>query len=462
MYNKNNKLSGAEIMSINKPMLFTMCASLLGVFAFQSDAYAYENTFGTLQLDRCEIFDDTVLPFTYGSGHPKVDFFVPTRSTGSPSPEFWTGNTLSLATGLPTYHKGLLGGNVWYVTDGVYQIMVVVGSKGVIVVDAPPSIGMDLNAGPFGSAANVTIPDIVAEITDKPITKLIYSHSHFDHNGAAGVIKQAYPNVKIIAHELTKEQLEQGSRNPNFLQPRPMIPLPDVPVPDKVFKKNKKVSLDHGRKLELSYEGPAHEPGNIFIYQPDEKVLMMIDIVFPRLSPFELLALAEDTGSYLRAYDQILGYDFDVLIAGHLNALGDRADVEEAKKYMQDILANSKVALDPFDPLDPNTFPLEISGPTFFGTFVDAAFIPGPGQTVDPSNGLGVFSLYLNQAACKCANLTLNPATTPSGIDWRSQIGTADVNTVSHCWKMIETLRVEPGFGDDDDDDDSDSDSDDD
>ena len=423
-----------------------MSVSLLGGLAFQSDAYAYKNTFGTLDHDRCAIFDDTVDPFVYGSGHPKVDFFVPNRSKGSPPPDVWTGAAISEATGLPTYHKGHLGGNVWYITDGVYQIMVVVGHKGVTVVDAPPSIGMDLNAGPFGSAANVTIPEIVAEITDKPIKKLIYSHSHLDHIGAAGVIVEAYPHVQIIAHKLTKEQLAQGSTNPNFLQPRPMIPLPDVPLPDKVFKKNRNISVGGGMKLELSYKGPAHEPGNIFIYQPDEKILMMIDIVFPRLSPFELLALAEDTGSYLRAYDQILGYDFDVLIAGHLNALGTRDDVEEAREYMQDILANSKVALDPFDPLDPNSFPIGIAGPTFFGTFVDAAFIGGPEQTVDPSNGLGVFSLYLNQAACKCANLTLNPATTPSGIDWRSQIGTADVNTLSHCWKMIETLRVEPGF----------------
>ena len=427
-----------------------MCGSLLGVFTFQGDAHAYRNTFGTLDNDRCAIFDDSERPdvsLPYGSGHPMVDFFVPDRSKGSPTPDLWTGDTISVATGTPTYHKGHLGGNVWYITEGVYQMMVIVGDSAVIVVDAPPSIGMDLNAGPFGSDVNVTIPEIVAEITDNPITKLIYRHSHFDHIGAAGVIKEAFPDVLIIAHKLTKEQLEFGSRNPNFLQPRPMIPLPDVPLPDKTFGKSRNLALGKfATRLELRYKGPAHEPGNIFIYQPHQKILMMIDIVFPRLSPFELLALAEDTGSYLRAYDQILEYDFDVLIAGHLNKLGDRSDVEEARGYMQDILTNSKLALDPFDPLDPNTFTLGISGPTFFGTVVDAAFIPGSTQTVDPANGLGVFSLYLNQAACKCANLTLNPATTPSGIDWRKQIGTADVNTVSHCWKMIETLRVEPGF----------------
>ena len=395
----HSKLTVGFIMSINKLILSTMCVSLFGVFTFQGDAHAYRNTFGTLDNDRCAIFDDSERPnvsLPYGSGHPMVDFFVPDRSKGSPTPDLWTGDTISVATGTPTYHKGHLGGNVWYITEGVYQMMVIVGDSAVIVVDAPPSIGMELNAGPFGSNVNVTIPEIVAEITDNPITKLIYSHSHFDHIGAAGVIKEAFPDVLIIAHKLTKEQLEFGSRNPNFLQPRPMIPLPDVPLPDTTFGKSRNLALGKfATRLELRYKGPAHEPGNIFIYQPHQKILMMIDIVFPRLSPFELLVLAEDTGSYLRAYDQILEYDFDVLIAGHLNKLGDRSDVEEARGYMQDILTNSKLALDPFDPLDPNAFPLGISGPTFFGTFVDAAFIPGPTQTVDPANGLGVFSFAI-------------------------------------------------------------------
>ena len=58
-------------MSINKLILTTMCASLLGVFTFQDDAHAYRNTFGTLDHDRCAIFDDSERPevsLPYGSG----------------------------------------------------------------------------------------------------------------------------------------------------------------------------------------------------------------------------------------------------------------------------------------------------------------------------------------------------------------------------------------------------------
>ena len=46
--------------------------------------------------------------------------------------------------------------------------------EGVIVVDAPPSIGENILAA-------------IAEVTDEPITHVIYSHSHADHIGAAGI-----------------------------------------------------------------------------------------------------------------------------------------------------------------------------------------------------------------------------------------------------------------------------------
>ncbi len=63
-----------------------------------------------------------------------------------------------------------------------------------------------------------------------------------------------------------------------------------------------------------------------------------------------------------------------------------------------------------------------------------------------PENGLGAFSIYLDQMACDCANRTLDPEVTPSRIDWRSRLGTADINTLSHCWEMGEAMRIDPSF----------------
>ena len=64
--------------------------------------------------------------------------------------------------------------NLYWVTDGSYNTMFLVTDEGVVIVDAPPSIGQNYLKA-------------IAEVTDKPITHVIYSHAHLDHIGAAGI-----------------------------------------------------------------------------------------------------------------------------------------------------------------------------------------------------------------------------------------------------------------------------------
>jgi glyoxylase-like metal-dependent hydrolase (beta-lactamase superfamily II) len=60
------------------------------------------------------------------------------------------------------------------VTDGSYNTIFLVTDEGVVAVDAPPSIGQNYLKA-------------ISEVTDKPITHVIYSHAHLDHIGAAGI-----------------------------------------------------------------------------------------------------------------------------------------------------------------------------------------------------------------------------------------------------------------------------------
>ncbi len=84
-----------------------------------------------------------------------------------------------------------IGDGLYWLTEGVYQTMFLTTGEGVIIVDAPPSIGEN-------------ILKAVASVTDEPITHVIYSHTHSDHIGAAGL----YPaGLTIIAHEATAAHL---------------------------------------------------------------------------------------------------------------------------------------------------------------------------------------------------------------------------------------------------------------
>lgn len=105
-------------------------------------------------------------------------------------------------------------GGLYWVTDGSYNTMFLVTDEGVVVIDAPPSIGANYLKA-------------ISEVTDKPIRYVIYSHSHLDHIGTVASIFRE--NATHIAHEDIAEELQrahnQVQTTQDNLQVQPM-PLP--------------------------------------------------------------------------------------------------------------------------------------------------------------------------------------------------------------------------------------------
>jgi glyoxylase-like metal-dependent hydrolase (beta-lactamase superfamily II) len=282
------------------------------------------------------------------------------------------------------YSKGYLveeiSGGLYWVTEGAYQGMFLVTGEGVIVVDAPPSIGQNYLKA-------------IEEVTDEPITHVVYSHAHNDHIGAASMFPE---DATIIAHKWTAEKLE--IRND-----------PNRPVPTISFEE--KYTLEVGNQiLELEYHGPMHAPGNIFIYAPQQKVLMLVDVVFPGWVPFKDLAMAEDVPFFIYAHDKILEYDFETFIGGHLTRLGTPEDVQIQKEYFDDIQKNAGLANQQVD-------------------FMEI------GQKVGFENIWLVFQIYADTITQQCTDATLP--------NWIDRLGGADLFTYDHCWKISESQRID-------------------
>jgi glyoxylase-like metal-dependent hydrolase (beta-lactamase superfamily II) len=291
------------------------------------------------------------------------------------------------------YHVEEISSGLYWVTEGAYTMMFLTTGQGVIVVDAPPTIGKK-------------ILKAIEDVTDEPITHVIYSHSHADHIGAAAI----YPkDAKYIAHEDTKVQLERVSESGRTFPYGAFVGGSPVPLPTKTFKD--KYTLKVGKQvLKLIYDGDDHDPGNIYIYAPKQKVLMKIDIIFPGWTPFKGLAIAEDIPGYIEAHDIILSYDFDKLVSGHWGKLAIRKDVEVQKEYIQDIQANAGTALQTVD---------------FYAIAKETGF----------ENTALLFDTYLDAVAQKCADLT-EPK-------WVSRLGGVDIWTFDHCHQVIMSLRVD-------------------
>ena len=231
--------------------------------------------------------------------------------TAAPLPEITIGPQIDYSKG---YLVEEIKDGLYWVTDGTYQTMLLTTDQGVITVDAPPSIGENyLNA--------------IAEVTDEPVTHVIYSHTH---NDPVGSISMFPDDATYIAYQEITETL--AKRND-----------PNRPVQSITFED--KYTLEVGnQKLELEYYGSMHEPGNIFIYAPNQKILMLVDVVFPGWVPFKDLAMAQNVPEFLAAHDKILEYDFDTYIGGHLTRLGTSEDVQIQKEYFQDIQTSASKA----------------------------------------------------------------------------------------------------------------------
>ena len=75
---------------------------------------------------------------------------------------------------------------------------------------------------------------------------------------------------------------------------------PNRPLPDVTFDDQLTVTAGEDR-IELAYHGPNHSPGNIFTYLPAQRVLMLVDVVFPGWVPFAYLAESQNIPGWLEA-----------------------------------------------------------------------------------------------------------------------------------------------------------------
>jgi glyoxylase-like metal-dependent hydrolase (beta-lactamase superfamily II) len=223
------------------------------------------------------------------------------------------------------YYVGRVQRNLYWVTDGTYQAAFLTTPDGVVLFDAPPTIGHNLQRAIDEVAA--------ANGASNTVTHLIYSHHHADHAGASSLFD---PDVVRIGHEETRRLLLRDDD-------------PARPAPTETFQDQRTLEIG-GERIELAWHGPNHTPDNIHIHLPDHDTLMLIDIVNPGWAPVYLSNLTEDIPGYLQAPATALAYPWKHYIGGHLGRLGTRQDVSLHQQYMADITASVRTTLPTIDP----------------------------------------------------------------------------------------------------------------
>jgi cyclase len=272
--------------------------------------------------------------------------------------------TFGLADSTTTHER-----TVTKLADGIYEIRhpdapdtfpqgnttVIIGDRGVLVVDScllPSSARQDIAQ--------------IKQWTDKPVLFLLNTHWHFDHTLGNATYAAAFPNIQIIAHAHTRQEIAEF--NPGAVERYPqrrerfkkvlesgkdpdgkplsaadrrdyeqsLAGLDGVLAEFKDVKQlNPNISYDHemtvdlgNREVQIKFLGRANTAGDSVVFLPKEKIVMAGDILDHPV-PYMFGGFPADFPNTLR---ELRALGATTIVPGH-------GDVQHDNRYIDQVIA---------------------------------------------------------------------------------------------------------------------------
>lgn len=216
--------------------------------------------------------------------------------------------------------------NLFVIRGGGGNSAAFVTSKGVTLIDSKnPGWGQPLL-------------DKIKTVTDKPVTTVINTHTHYDH--VSGNV-QMPATVEIIAHENTARLMTQmnpvaglGS-TPNVFKDNP-----GKGMPKRTFKD--KLTIGSGAdQIDLYYFGPAHTGGDAFVAFPALRVMHVGDVFpnkgLPIMDKNNGGSGVEYAGTVRKAVKGVP--NIDTIINGHTPAQTTPADMAQFADFVAEFVS---------------------------------------------------------------------------------------------------------------------------
>ena len=232
-------------------------------------------------------------------------------------------------------------GDLYEARDNIHNTVFLVTPDGIILGDP---IGIDFARW---------LKTELADRFDSTVKYVIYSHHHPEHATGGTVFADT---ATFVAHENVVAALDapfpsnagQMDRNGNGRIERSEATDPgypgnfdkydrngddtitgveinaDTPRPDIVYSTRMSITLG-GSRVELLYPGPAHSDDMTVLLFPEQRAVFGVDLLHVRRFPVSLNGYP--VARYVEANAKIQALDFDILIAGHGNLVGEKADL---------------------------------------------------------------------------------------------------------------------------------------
>ena len=221
----------------------------------------------------------------------------------------------------------------------------------------------------------------IRDLTDKPVSTILTTHWHGDHNLGYNVFRREYPEVRIIAHEKTRYVMANGAMEyalgateediaPGIERMNKRAAEAEAAgEPAEIVAYWKSYAIDYGpqtreyidieivladetfsdryvlhrgdRTIEFLYVGNANTDGDAILWLPREKIVASGDIVVGP-TPYGFGSYPGEWGDTLRA---IKALDYDILVPGHGNVQRDAVYVDALIALMEDISEQGRAAV---------------------------------------------------------------------------------------------------------------------
>ena len=208
--------------------------------------------------------------------------------------------SVAIAQDAPKRSIEKVAGDVYRFQNNFHYSLVVLTGEGVVVVD------------PINSDAASWLRDELKTLTDKPVSHLIYSHSHLDH-ASGGLVYTG--TATVVAHANAPAAI-------------------DGVAPDIRFEQNETMQIGD-KTLELTWLGEGHGNDLIAVVVRPENVAFITDAASPKRLPWRNMGGA-NLDSWINQIKAIEALDFDIFAPAH-GSVGVKADATDVRVYMEEL-----------------------------------------------------------------------------------------------------------------------------
>lgn len=206
---------------------------------------------------------------------------------------------------------------------------------GLVVTDAG-AVLIDAGGSYRGAEA---LQEVIRGLTDQPVTHVINTGGQ-DHRWIGNSYWQAQGATVIASEAAVADQKERASMQLTMLDAQigDALEGTEPSYADVTFAEDYSLTLG-GTTLELIHAGPAHTPGDSFVWLPEQRVMFTGDIVYVG----RILGVMEFSSSvdWVKTFEAMAAHEPAHVVPGH----GPATDLATATRDTYDYLTNLRARI---------------------------------------------------------------------------------------------------------------------